>query len=163
MDAPTTAEAAAAASLAGPPALYLWLKFLHVLGVLIYAGGFLTLTRMVGKAVRFENPASRVEAYASFRRMHKFVDWGGLAILLITGLWILIADPASKGYLSKPYFHAKLTFIVVLLACDVWFTRVFFRMKGDGPQPPVARFMAMHGVVGLAILGALFSVFVLRG
>lgn len=160
MDGSTMTETAVAA---GPSALYLWLKFFHVLGVLIYAGGFLTLTRMVGKAVRFENPSSRIEAYAAFRRMHKFVDWGGLAIMLVTGLWILVADPAGKAYMQKGYFHGKLTFILVLLACDVWFTTVFFRMKGDGPQPRVARFMAMHGVVGLAILGALFSVFVLRG
>ena len=36
-----------------------WIKWVHVVGVFVYAGGFLTLTRMLGKAVRYESAVSR--------------------------------------------------------------------------------------------------------
>ena len=36
-----------------------WVKFLHVLGVIVYVGGFMALTRLVGHAVKFESVESR--------------------------------------------------------------------------------------------------------
>ena len=45
-------------------------KFLHVLGMVVYVGGFLALTRLTGKAVLFESEASRADAYRTYRRMH---------------------------------------------------------------------------------------------
>lgn len=137
-----------------------WLKWLHVLGMVIYAGGFLALTRLVGHAVRFESAQSREDAYRIFKRMHKFVDWGGLAIMVGTGLYILLADPAGKAYLKQGYFHMKLTFVILLLVCDIVFTKKLFSLQAAGPQPKKALFMALHGVAGLLLVGTLVSVFV---
>ncbi|MHC4407449.1 MAG: hypothetical protein ACYS0F_00440, partial [Planctomycetota bacterium] len=74
----------------------LWVKFLHVLGMVVYVGGFMALTRLTGKAVLYETEASRADSYRMYRRMHLFADWIGLAIMLICGLILLIADPWSK-------------------------------------------------------------------
>ena len=43
--------------------MYEWLKFIHVLGVFVYVGGFLTLTRLLAKAVRYETVPSRADAF----------------------------------------------------------------------------------------------------
>jgi len=141
-----------------------WVKWIHLVGIVVYVGGFLTLTRLLGHAVRFETVASRADAYRVLKRMHKFVDWGGLAMMLATGLWMLIADPAHLNYMKAPsgYFHVKLTCIVVLIVCDVVLSRKLFALDPDGPQPGPGFFRAMHGVAGLAMLGALFAVFVIR-
>jgi len=141
----------------------LWIKWLHVLGMVIYAGGFLALTRLLGHAVRFPTAASRDDSYRVFRRMHKFVDWGGLGIVLATGLVLLIKDPWAKHYMKQGYFHMKLTCVVVLLLCDAVFSRKLFSLRGEGPQPNAAFFKAMHGVAALAVLGALLAIFVVRG
>ena len=46
----------------------------HVLGLVVYVGGFLSLTRLMGHAVRFESERSRADAYRIYRRMHVFVE-----------------------------------------------------------------------------------------
>ena len=140
-----------------------WVKFLHLLGMVIYVGGFLALTRMVGHAVKFETVESRADAYRVFRRMHKFVDWGGLAITVICGLILFIKDPWAKDYMKQGYFHMKLTFFLVLVVVDVIFSRKLFSMKAEGPQPKRALFSALHGVAALMVVGMLISIFVVRG
>jgi uncharacterized membrane protein len=144
--------------------MYLWLKGVHVLGMVVYVGGMLTLTRMLGRAVRYESPTSRADAYRELKRMHVFVDWGGLFLMLAAGLWLLVADPLGKAYLKQGYFHLKLTCMVVLIVCDVLLSRRLFRLRADRePQPGAAFFKIMHGLAGLALLGALAAVFVVRG
>ena len=137
-----------------------WIKFLHVFGMIVYVGGFLALTRLVGKAVVFESEASRADAYRTYRRMHMFANWGGLAIMLACGLVLLVADPWGKTYMKQGYFHMKLTFVILILVCDVVFTKKLFSLRADGPQPKKALFMALHGVAGLLLVGTLVSVFV---
>ncbi|MHC4550891.1 MAG: CopD family protein [Planctomycetota bacterium] len=142
---------------------YPWAKWLHLLGVVLYAGGLLALTRLLGHAVRYEAAASRADAYRTFKRMHVLVDWAGLVLMVGTGLWLLLADPLHKAYFKQGYFHLKLTCIVVLIVCDVLLTAKLFRLRGEGPQPGPNFFRILHGVAGLALLGALAAVFVVRG
>lgn len=142
---------------------YAWLKWVHVLGVVIYVGGLMALTRLLGHAVRFEDARSRTDSYRVFTRMHKFANWAGLGLMVVAGLVLLFWDPAGKEYLKKGYFHMKLTAIVLLFVCDVIFTRKLFRLQGEGPQPSATFFRIMHGVVGLALLGALAAIFIVRG
>jgi uncharacterized membrane protein len=141
---------------------YGWLKWVHVLGVVIYVGGLMALTRLLGHAVRFEAAGSRGDAYRVFKRMHKFANWIGLALMLGAGVWLLVWDPAGKAYMRQPYFHMKLTAVVLLAVCDVLFSRKLFRLEGDGPQPGATFFRIMHGVVGLTLLAALAALFLVR-
>jgi len=141
---------------------YGWLKWVHVLGVVIYVGGLMALTRLLGHAVRFEDARSRADAYRIFQRMHKFANLIGLVLLLVTGIWLIVWDPAGKSYLKQGYFHMKLTAIVILAGCDIAFTRKLMRLRGEGPQPPAAFFRIMHGVVGLALLIVLAALFLVR-
>jgi len=143
--------------------MYLWLKWIHVLGMVIYVGGVLTLTRLLGHAVRFETAASRADAYRVLKRMHVFVDWGGLLLMLAAGLWLLVADPLGKAYMKQGYFHMKLLCMVALIVLDIVLSRRLFRLQGDGPQPKATSFRILHGVAGLALLGALAAVFIVRG
>jgi len=140
-----------------------WFKWLHLVGLLIYGGGILTLSRMLAKVVRYETEASRADSYRALKRMHKFVDWGGAGLLLVTGLYMLIADPAGKHYMTKPYFHVKLTCVFVLLVSDVLLSRKLFALRPDGAQPGPNYFRAVHGLIGLALIGALAAIFILRG
>ena len=140
-----------------------WIKWIHVVGVFVYAGGFLTLTRMLGKAVRYESVESRTDSYATLKRMHKFVDWGGLGMMLIAGLFMLADDPAGKHYMKEGYFHMKLTFILILLVCDFLTTKKLFALNAEGPQPRATFFRIMHGIVGLCIVGIFAAIYMVRG
>ena len=140
-----------------------WLRWLHLLGIIVYAGGFLTLTRLLGHAVRFETVQARSDAYRVLKRMHKFVDWGGLGILVVTGLIMFVAGNADKAYFKQGYFHVKLTAILVIVITDVFVSRKLFRLEAEGPQPAATAFRIMHGIVGLGILLALAAVTIVRG
>lgn len=141
---------------------YGWLKWIHVLGVVIYVGGLMALTRLIGHAVRFDAAASRADSYRIFKRMHKFANWGGLGLMLVGGFALLVWDPAGKSYMKQGYFHMKLTAVVILAVCDILFTRKLMRLEGEGPQPKAAFFRIMHGVVGLALLITLAALFLVR-
>jgi len=142
---------------------YFWLKWGHVLGMVIYLGGFLALTRLMGHAVRFETAQSRKDAYRIFRRMHKFVDWGGLAIMLVTGAFLVMMDPLGKSYFKQGYFHMKLTFVLAVVICDVVLTKRLFALTGDETEANATPFRILHGVAALALVGALIAVFIVRG
>jgi uncharacterized membrane protein len=141
---------------------YGWLKWVHVLGMVIYVGGLMALTRLLGYAVRFEDARSRTDAYRVFKRMHKFANWIGLGLMLASGLALILWDPLGKSYLKKGYFHMKLAAIVALFVCDYFFSRKLFKLEGEGPQPKATFFRVMHGVVGLALLVALAALFLVR-
>jgi len=145
--------------------MYDWMKWVHVLGMVIYVGGVLTLTRLLGHAVRYELETSRADAYRVLKRMHVFVDWGGLILMLAGGVWLLVADPMGKLYMKHEsgYFHLKLLCMVALIVGDIFLSRKLFRLQADGPQPKATFFRIMHGIVGLALLGALAAVFIVRG
>ncbi len=147
------------------PTGYFVLKWIHVLGIVIYAGGFLALTRLMGHAVRFESEESRRDAFRIFKRMHKFVDWGGLFLTVGAGLWLLVWNPLSKSYMGHEsgYFHMKLTFVLILIVTDVIFSRRLFALTAEGEQPKAAFFRIIHGVSALMVLLTLLAVFVVRG
>ena len=143
---------------------YFYLKWTHVLGVILYAGGLMALTRLVGHAVRFDDATARTNAYRIFKRMHMFVDWGGLAMMLVTGIWLIVREPGRYfgADAQSSFMHPKLTLVLVLVICDIVFSRKLFALQGEGPQPKATAFRILHGVVGLSMIGALYCVMVLR-
>ena len=134
-----------------------WVKFLHVLGVIVYVGGFMALTRLVGHAVKFETVESRRDAYRVYRRMHMFADWGGLVVAIVFGTILLMQAP---GYMKQGWFHAKLACVLGLMIVDVWFSIILFKkLKPEGPQPKRAVFSAIHGIAALILVGMLVALF----
>ena len=143
---------------------YFYLKWIHVLGVVLYAGGLMALSRLVGHAVRFPDATARSEAYRIFKRMHMFVDWGGLALMLVTGIWLIAREP--QRYFGEEaqsaFMHPKLTLVLILIICDVIFSRKLFALRGEGEQPKATGFRILHGLIGLSVIGSLFFVLVYR-
>ena len=133
-------------------------KFLHLLGVIVYVGGFMALTRLVGHAVKFKSEESRADSYRVYRRMHKFADWGGGVVAIVFGFLLLMNVPST---MKQPWFHVKLLFVGLFIATDVVFSRYLFsKLKPDGEQPKRALFSALHGTGALFLIGILVAVFV---
>ena len=133
-------------------------KFLHVLGVFVYVGGFLALTRLVGHAVKFGTDESRADSYRVYRRMHKFANWGGGAMAIIFGVMLLMTQPST---MKQPWFHVKLLFVALFIATDVVFSRILFnKLKPEGEQPKRAIFSALHGTAALLLMGILYCLYI---
>ena len=139
------------------------LRMFHFLGFILYLGGFLAMTRWMGKAVKFANAESRADTYRIMKRMHMMVEWPGLAMIVVTGLWMFLLGNEHKLYMKQGYFHLKMTCILVLLVVDFFVSKKLFALDPNGPQPKAALFAALHGIAGLALIGILLAVTVIRG
>lgn len=133
-------------------------KFLHVLGVFVYVGGFLALTRLVGHAVKFGTEESRADSYRIYCRMHKFADWGGGVVALVFGVLLIMETPS---FMKQGWFHWKLLFVGLFIATDVVFSRALFgKLKPEGEQPKRALFSALHGTAALFLIGILYCLYI---
>ncbi len=138
-----------------------WLLFIHVLSVVLYVGGLLTLTRMLGHGVRFDADA-RASLYRVLKRMYLFVGLPGVFLLVGSGLIMLLTDPAGRQYMKQGYFHVKLLGIVFVLAADFVLMRKLFAIDPAGVQPKAAIFKALHGIVGLGLIAVLVAIYFIR-
>ena len=152
-------EAVQAAAAAVPS----WLLFIHVLAVVLYVGGLLTLTRMLGHGVRFESADARASLYRVLKRMYLFVGLPGVFLLVGSGLAMLLTDPAGNEYMKQGYFHVKLTGVLLVLVADFVLMRKLFAIDPAGAQPKAAIFKALHGITGLGLIAVLVAIYFIRG
>ena len=146
---------------AAPPG---WLLAAHVMGVLVYAGGVIVESRLLGliaAAAAETRAASAAAARGVYLRL--ILPFG--VLMLGSGLYLLLSDPAGKEYLKKPYFHVKLTLVLMLMAVE--HLMVIRPLKGlakgtADPDRGGALYRAAHPVVLVLVLGILLALFVLR-
>jgi putative membrane protein len=126
-----------------------------------------------GKALR-ETPATQGSLG---RALRSDVLWGIAALLWIgTGLWRLLGgiEKGAAYYMHNPLFHAKLTFVMLILALEIWPMLTLLRwrkalMRGDFPDavadPAVARRIAIisHIQATLVVIIVFLAVAMARG
>jgi len=94
-----------------------WMRLAHVLGVIMYAGGLLTVAKMMGSLVKLDPPLRAGGATAA-RKAYFGCALPGLLLLLATGLYVALTDPEGKQFLTQGYFHIKLLAAFLILAVD---------------------------------------------
>ena len=125
---------------------------LHIVGIVMWAGGLMILTRFLKL---FTSPGDGTPAVAAManRVLHGYV-FGGLVLALLTGLYQL----SYRGfgfYMAQGWFHGKLTFVILLLVIT---GLVFTDVKKIKAGVPLSRGRvgALHGLTGLALLVIVF-------
>jgi uncharacterized membrane protein len=68
--------------------LYLWLKFAHVLGAVVWVGGVVALTILNGRVARSGNPAAMAAMGQQSEAFGRTVVGPAMAVVLIAGLWM---------------------------------------------------------------------------
>jgi uncharacterized membrane protein len=157
----TVAEAKDAAALAGQVG---WVRLFHVFGAVAYLGGILAVSRILALLPSAEE-ALRRGAASLARRAYLTVALPGLVVLLLAGLHTAFADPLGRGYFRQPWFHMKLTLVVLLLAVDHLLLlrplKAVARGEGEGAVPgPLVR--VAFWMIGLLAFALLLTLFVLR-
>ena len=91
--------------------MLLWIKSLHVMAIISWMAGLLYLYRLfVYHAMETEKVVmDRLQVME--RRLLNGITTPAAVVALITGLWMLWMLPS---YLSQPWMHAKLTFVLGL-------------------------------------------------
>lgn len=128
----------------------------HLLGVILWMGGLLALSRILGYHCR-EDPSVRPRYSWLELRLDTMVAMPGAALTLLTG-FLQIYLLGRDFFRVSAWLHHKLLLVIVMLVVHVVLTRRH-RAIARGPQDaqlPRALFGALHGILGLLLLGVLF-------
>ncbi|MEZ4462862.1 MAG: CopD family protein [bacterium] len=138
-----------------------WLAATHIVGLILWLGGLITLARLLGHHVSLTSKEAR-EALVPFERKSYFMAvlpgfllalGSGLTLLVMNGPKIYFAPGSAWGMT----FHIKLTLILVLIVLD---QLIAAKMRKVHREDTGNRgfFMATHGIVGLLMIVIVFMV-----
>ena len=133
--------------------LYIWTKSLHLLFVIAWMATVFYLPRiLVNLAEDGGQPAVRERLLLMGRRLYHFGHhMFGIAALLGLVLWLYFG-------ISGGWLHAKLTLVVVLLACFIWFGRLLKRHAAGAPLPAVRTLRLLNELPVFVLLAIIWLV-----
>ncbi len=133
-----------------------FLKVIHLFGIVMWIGALLIASLQLRQATKLPREAQR-PILDAMRRVHLGFGLPGMIVTLAGGLVLLMLHTA---YFSQGWMHAKLTFVFLLIVLDLCLVALQSKSRevAGSPGPP----LLIHVVTGLAFLGALVAVFVMR-
>ena len=126
---------------------------LHIIGIVMWMGGLMVLTRFLKIAT--EGPQSNPAFGAMARRIYFGFGVGGCVLTLLTGLYQLISRGASF-YMSQGWFHGKLTLVLLALIVTVIIGTLVSAVNA-GRTISKGKVAATHGMIGLVLLLVVFA------
>jgi putative membrane protein len=122
-------------ALAWPPEAYLWFKTLHIVGVVVWFAGLFYLVRLFiyhREASELQPPLRQAfeDQYALMeRRLANIITTPGMVVAVVCAAGLLSVNP---GWLQQGWMHAKLAFVLALLAYHAFCYRLMGRLgRGD--------------------------------
>lgn len=136
---------------------------LHIIGIIVWMGALMMLSRLLGMHCELEAP----EARAALERFeHRTYFWavvpGGL-LTLGTGFTMLFFKGASAGHYLQPdgpwgaTFHLKLTLVFVIIVFDLLVMQRMKKLHRDD-EGTKRVFAVLHGMIGLAFIVIVLAV-----
>ena len=138
------------------------LKLFHVLSVVMFAGGTLILSRVIASSKKGSDEFKQTVSGVVLR-IYKIAVLPLGVVLVATGLRMVMLNPGLMAAdTAGPWLHIKLTLVLILIVAD----QIFFGMlrkaaRGEIPEN-WGRFNMVHGISGLAFIGILVCVYILR-
>jgi protoporphyrinogen IX oxidase len=117
---------------AWPPEAYLWFKTLHIVGVVVWFAGLFYLVRLFiyhREAAELEPPLRQAfeTQYALMeRRLANIITTPGMVVAVVCAVGLLSVNPA---WLQQGWMHAKLAFVLALLAYHAFCYRLMGRLR----------------------------------
>jgi putative membrane protein len=138
-----------------PAGAYLWIRALHLVAVLTWAGGMIGVIGLFAWHADAAPRSTLAETLAAMeRRLIRTVVNPAMAIAWGVGLWLAI----EGNWLASGWFHAKLVIVLILSGIHGWIVGEARRL-GAGERRHRARFYtavnAMNGA--LAFLAIVFA------
>jgi uncharacterized integral membrane protein (TIGR00701 family) len=129
-----------------------WLVGFHLIGVVLWMGGLLTFSRVLGYHTK-ELPSVRPRLTYIEGRLNALVAWPGAVITVATGLWMTV-NYGRLWFRGAAWLHFKLALVLVTLAIHVVLTVKHRQILRAHPAQPLSRglYAALHGIVGLLLI-----------
>ncbi|MEB3320293.1 MAG: protoporphyrinogen oxidase HemJ [Cyanobium sp.] len=119
-------------ALTWPPEAYLWFKTLHIVGVVVWFAGLFYLVRLFiyhREAAELSAPLRQAfeEQYALMeRRLANIITTPGMVVAVVCAIGLLSVNPS---WLHQGWMHAKLAFVLVLLAYHAFCYRLMGHLR----------------------------------
>lgn len=134
-----------------------WLAGLHIIGLILWLGGIITLARLCGHHASLEDAAARKALIPFEKKSYLISVLPGFLLALVTGIIMLVSKAGGMAHYFAPEspwgltFHIKLTIILVLIVLD---QLVAAKMRKLHAEDEGSRgfFMATHGIIGLLMI-----------
>lgn len=134
-----------------------WALVFHIIGIVFWMGGLLTVTQVLSAHTEETAPESRQALERLEVKLMKAVAHPGAAITVLAGITVVWLQP---GYLYETWLHAKLALVVILIALDLV---VHFRAKAYFARQRImsrGECKFMHGAISLVFLGIVVLVMI---
>ena len=128
----------------------------HIVGIVLWVGSLMVLTRMLLTLQKLSGTISAPEAQAMARLWTRFGGIGCVFVLLSGFHQLFARGPAF--YFQQGWFHGKLTAVIVLVVLSVMFHLTLQRASA-GVQPRSGSIHMIHGLTGLLLLVVVFMTF----
>jgi len=134
-----------------------WVVAFHIIGVIVWMGGLVTIGRLLGHHAALESEEARQALVPFERKSYQLAILPGFLLALGTGVFMLMTKGGGPAHYLSPSgpwgatFHAKLFLVVCLIVID---QLVFWKMRKLHREDEGSRafFMATHGIVGLLFI-----------
>lgn len=134
-----------------------WL-FFHILGVILWAGGALNVSRMLGFHVQ-EDPNTVQPRFSHMeKRLFNLVVLPGLALAAITGYGML--SGVAQQDMQFHWMQIKLGLVLLMFVLTMLLGKRIQDIEASPRIEKKGRHMALHGMIGLCVVGILWMVFV---
>ncbi len=142
--------------------MHAWLLVFHVLGFVMWVGGLMLVSRLLGWHAQ-QTPEVQAPVGVMLKRLYYAVAVPGSVLTLVAGLLMLneYGWAPLDAKLEGAGFHIKLTLVFGLIVLDVM-TYLGVTRLASGQVTPKGKAMAIHGLVGLLLIGILVTIFVVR-
>jgi protoporphyrinogen IX oxidase len=132
-------------------------KLFHVFAVFIWVGSLLMLSRFLAYQAE-ESPEMQLKFGKILKRMYFAVDLPAMVVTLALGMTSLFI---KKVDFKAPWLHMKLTFVFLLLLCDLYVgKRIILHSKGVAKGR--RRYKVFHGLAGLFFIGILVAIYIMK-
>ena len=132
------------------PALYPWIKSLHIIAVIAWMAGMLYLPRLFVYHCETQPGSAESERFKIMeRRLLRAIINPAMIAAWVFGIWLaFLGDVWSDGW-----FHAKVTLLVAMQLVHACFARWRRQFANDANRHPARFYRIMNEVPTLLLIG----------
>lgn len=137
--------------------MYLWIKSLHVIAVIAWMAGMLYLPRLFVYHCDAPKGSDKSETFKVMeRRLLKAIINPAMIVAWIAGLWLVW----EAGFWKAPWFHAKLTFVLILSGVHGIYVRRWREFAEDRNTRSAFYYRVLNEVPTVLMIGIVIFVIV---
>lgn len=147
--------------------LFRYLKAFHIIFIVTWFAGLFYMVRLF---VYFVEANDKDEPEKSIlmsqykimmKRLWYIIAWPSQVLVLIFGVWMIMRD--SGYYLSQPWMHAKLVFVLLLIAYHHVTGGIYKKFKNDIVTTTSLKMRLWNEVATLLLFAIVFLVVIQEG